>query len=51
MRLHVAGPRLSRGIRASPRDVAGVVAFLASSDASYLTAQRIEVDGGGPPRG
>jgi NAD(P)-dependent dehydrogenase (short-subunit alcohol dehydrogenase family) len=33
---------------ARPEDVAGVVAFLASSDASYLTAQRIKVDGGGP---
>ncbi len=34
---------------ARPEDVAGVVAFLASADASYLTAQRIKVDGGGPP--
>ena len=34
---------------ARAEDVAGVVAFLASADASYLTAQRIKVDGGGPP--
>ena len=33
---------------ARPEDVAGVVAFLASADADYLTAQRILVDGGGP---
>lgn len=33
---------------ARPGDVAGVVAFLASADAGYLTAQRILVDGGGP---
>ncbi|MFI5609960.1 SDR family NAD(P)-dependent oxidoreductase [Amycolatopsis sp. NPDC051903] len=33
---------------ARPEDVAGVVAFLASAAADYLTAQRIRVDGGGP---
>ncbi|MGW4487782.1 SDR family NAD(P)-dependent oxidoreductase [Amycolatopsis sp. NPDC004368] len=33
---------------ARPEDVAGVVAFLASAHADYLTAQRIRVDGGGP---
>jgi NAD(P)-dependent dehydrogenase (short-subunit alcohol dehydrogenase family) len=31
----------------SPEDVAGVVAFLVSEDASYMTGQRLLVDGGG----
>lgn len=31
---------------ASPEDVAGVVAFLASSDSDYVTGQAINVDGG-----
>ncbi|MEN6315220.1 MAG: 3-oxoacyl-[acyl-carrier-protein] reductase [Clostridiaceae bacterium] len=30
----------------TPEDVAGVVAFLASDDASYVTAQVIDIDGG-----
>ncbi len=31
---------------ASPHEIAGVIAFLASEDARYLTGQAIEVDGG-----
>jgi len=31
---------------AEPREIAGVIAFLASEDARYLTGQSIEVDGG-----
>ncbi|BBZ00788.1 beta-ketoacyl-ACP reductase [Mycolicibacterium chitae] len=31
----------------TPEDVAGTVAYLVSADASYVTAQRITVDGGG----
>jgi 3-oxoacyl-[acyl-carrier protein] reductase len=33
-----------------PDDVAGVVLFLCSEAAGYLTGQRVEVDGGGPLR-
>jgi meso-butanediol dehydrogenase/(S,S)-butanediol dehydrogenase/diacetyl reductase len=29
-----------------PEDVAGLVAFLASSDSDYLTGQAINIDGG-----
>jgi NAD(P)-dependent dehydrogenase (short-subunit alcohol dehydrogenase family) len=36
---------------ARPEDVAGVVAFLATADAGYVSGQRIPVDGGGPDHG
>lgn len=36
---------------ARPSDVAGVVAFLVSADAEYLTGQTVVVDGGGPAVG
>jgi len=40
--------RLPFGRVCTPADVAGVVAFLASEDAGYVTGQRIMVNGGGP---
>ncbi|OBF21572.1 SDR family oxidoreductase [Mycobacterium sp. ACS4331] len=33
----------------TPEDIAGVVAFLVSADAGYVTGQRVTVDGGGRP--
>jgi NAD(P)-dependent dehydrogenase (short-subunit alcohol dehydrogenase family) len=42
---HVLG-RQSLKRRGTPQDIAAVVAFLASSDASFITGQTMEVDGG-----
>jgi meso-butanediol dehydrogenase/(S,S)-butanediol dehydrogenase/diacetyl reductase len=38
--------RIPLGRAGQPRDVAGVVAFLASDDAAYITGQAIHVNGG-----
>lgn len=38
--------RIPLGRHGSPEDVAGVVAFLASDDAAYITGQTVAVDGG-----
>jgi NAD(P)-dependent dehydrogenase (short-subunit alcohol dehydrogenase family) len=38
--------RVALGRIGEPQDAGGVIAFLASSEASFLTAQDIEVSGG-----
>ncbi len=35
-----------QGVGAPPEDVAGVVSFLASKDASFITAETIQIGGG-----
>jgi meso-butanediol dehydrogenase/(S,S)-butanediol dehydrogenase/diacetyl reductase len=40
------GQRVALGRAAQPEDIAGTAAFLASSDADYITGQLITVDGG-----
>ena len=42
----VVGLAVPLGAMGTPQDIAGVAVFLASDDASYITAQTLNVDGG-----
>jgi NAD(P)-dependent dehydrogenase (short-subunit alcohol dehydrogenase family) len=44
--LRECGERLLLGRAGTPDEVAGVVAFLALADASFLTGETIEINGG-----
>lgn len=44
--LHALGASIPLGRIAKPEDIAGVVAFLFSDDAAYMTGQSIAVNGG-----
>lgn len=45
-RFYIEGGRIPVGRAAQPRDIAGLVAWLASSDNTYVTGQVIRIDGG-----
>jgi NAD(P)-dependent dehydrogenase (short-subunit alcohol dehydrogenase family) len=44
--LYAAGAKIPLGRIGQPQDIAGVVAFLLSDDAAYMTGQSVAVNGG-----
>jgi len=45
-KLYAMGARIPLGRIGKPEDMAGVVAFLLSDDAAYMTGQSVAVNGG-----
>jgi NAD(P)-dependent dehydrogenase (short-subunit alcohol dehydrogenase family) len=45
-RFYVDGGRIPVGRAAQPPEIAGLIAWLASSDNTYVTGQVIRIDGG-----